>query len=96
MCSPEKVTLLLLLIALEFYVIGVTKCIDNSEEIRVQVSSILWLRSATRRIGSVFTLHSGAYGGHNLRSLIEGPLLTREVLLETNFLLVILAADARA
>jgi hypothetical protein len=36
------------------------------------------------------------YGGHTLRSLIEAPLITREVLPETYFLLVIMAADAQA
>jgi hypothetical protein len=32
--------------------------------------------------------------GYTLRSEIEAPLITREVLPETNFLLVIMAADA--
>jgi hypothetical protein len=36
------------------------------------------------------------YGGYTLRSVIEAPLITREVLLETYFLLVIMAADAQA
>jgi hypothetical protein len=36
------------------------------------------------------------YGGYTLRSEIEAPLITREVLPETYFLLVIMAADARA
>jgi hypothetical protein len=36
------------------------------------------------------------YGGYTLRSLIEAPLITREVLSETYFLLVIMAADAQA
>ena len=36
------------------------------------------------------------YGGYTLRSLIEAPLITREVLPETYFLLVIMAADAQA
>jgi hypothetical protein len=36
------------------------------------------------------------YGGHTLRSFIEAPLITREVLPETYFLLVIMAADAQA
>ena len=38
----------------------------------------------------------GAYGGYTLRSEIEAPLITREVLPETYFLLVIMAADAQA
>ena len=37
-----------------------------------------------------------AYGGYTLRSEIEAPLITREVLPETYFLLVIMAADAQA
>jgi hypothetical protein len=36
------------------------------------------------------------YGGHTLRSVIEAPLITREVLPETYFLSVIMAADAQA
>jgi hypothetical protein len=36
------------------------------------------------------------YGGYTLRSVIEAPLITREVLHETYFLLVIIAADAQA
>ena len=36
------------------------------------------------------------YGGYTLRSEIEAPLITREVLPETYFLLVIMAADAQA
>jgi hypothetical protein len=36
------------------------------------------------------------YGGYTLRSVIEAPLITREVLHETHFLLVIMAADAQA
>ena len=36
------------------------------------------------------------YGGYTLRSVIEAPLITREVLHETYFLLVIMAADAQA
>jgi hypothetical protein len=36
------------------------------------------------------------YGGYTLRSVIEAPLITREVLPETYFLLVIVAADAQA
>jgi hypothetical protein len=39
----------------------------------------------------------GVFGEYRiLRSLIEAPLITREVLLETYFLLVIMAADAQA
>ena len=37
-----------------------------------------------------------AYGGYSLRSRIEAPLISQEVLLETYFLLVIMAADAQA
>ena len=37
-----------------------------------------------------------AYGGHSLRSRIEAPLISREVVPETYFLLVIMAADAQA
>jgi hypothetical protein len=36
------------------------------------------------------------YSGYTLRSPIEAPLITREVLPETYFLLVIMAADAQA
>ena len=36
------------------------------------------------------------YGGYSLRSRIEAPLITREVLPETYFLLVVRAADAQA
>lgn len=36
------------------------------------------------------------YSGYTLRSEIEAPLITREVLPETYFLLVIMAADAQA
>ena len=36
------------------------------------------------------------YGGYTLRSEIEAPLITREVLPETYFLSVIMAADAQA
>jgi hypothetical protein len=36
------------------------------------------------------------YSGYTLRSPIEAPLITREVLPETYYLLVIMAADARA
>ena len=36
------------------------------------------------------------YCGYTLRSEIEAPLITREVLPETYFLLVIMAADAQA
>ena len=36
------------------------------------------------------------YGGYTLRSEIEAPLITREGLPETYFLLVIMAADAQA
>jgi hypothetical protein len=34
------------------------------------------------------------YGGYTLRSLIEAPLITREVMPETYYLSVIMAADA--
>jgi hypothetical protein len=37
-----------------------------------------------------------SYSGYTLRSPIEAPLITREVLPETYFLLVIMAADAQA
>ena len=41
--------------------------------------------------------HSRAhYSGYTLRSEIEAPLITREVLPETYFLLVIMADDAQA
>jgi hypothetical protein len=36
------------------------------------------------------------YSGYTLRSEIEAPLITREVLPETYFLLVIMAVDAQA
>ena len=36
------------------------------------------------------------YGGYTLRSVIEAPLITREVLPKTDFLVVIMAADAQA
>ena len=36
------------------------------------------------------------YGGYSLRSRIEAPLISREVVPETYFLLVIMAADAQA
>jgi hypothetical protein len=36
------------------------------------------------------------YGGISLRSLIEAPLITREVLPETYFLFVMMASDAQA
>jgi hypothetical protein len=36
------------------------------------------------------------YSGYTLRSAIEAPLITREVLPQTYFLLVIMAADAQA
>jgi hypothetical protein len=36
------------------------------------------------------------YSGYTLRSEIEAPLITREVLPETYFLSVIMAADAQA
>jgi hypothetical protein len=36
------------------------------------------------------------YGGYTLRFEIEAPLITREVLPETYFLLVIMAGDAQA
>ena len=36
------------------------------------------------------------YSGNTLRSPIEAPLISREVLPETYFLLVIMAADAQA
>ena len=41
-------------------------------------------------------LYWSGYGGYSLRSRIEAPLITREVLPETYFLLVIMAADAQA
>ena len=41
-------------------------------------------------------LRAVAYSGYTLRSPIEAPLITREVLPETYFLLVIMAADAQA
>jgi hypothetical protein len=44
--------------------------------------------------GTVIVLQ--LYSGYTLRSEIEAPLITREVLLETYFLLVIMAADAQA
>ena len=52
----------------------------------------------TRRcpIGNFFTKKRSTYGGYTLRSLIEAPLITREVLPETYFLLVTMAADAQA
>ena len=37
-----------------------------------------------------------SYSGNTLRSPIEAPLISREVLPETYFLLVIMAADAQA
>jgi hypothetical protein len=36
------------------------------------------------------------YGGYTLRSLIEAPLITREILPETFFLSVVMEADAQA
>jgi hypothetical protein len=36
------------------------------------------------------------YGEYTLRSVMEAPLITREVLPETYYLLVIMAADAQA
>ena len=41
-------------------------------------------------------IRGGRYSGYTLRSEIEAPLITREVLPETYFLLVIMAADAQA
>jgi hypothetical protein len=43
-----------------------------------------------------FRTHGQPYGGYTLRSVIETPLTTREVLPETYFLLLIMAADAHA
>jgi hypothetical protein len=40
--------------------------------------------------------HDRGYGGHTLRSLIDASLITREVSPETYFLLVIMAAIAKA
>ena len=55
-------------------------------------------RFHTTFLRKLWTYHSlfSPYGGHTLRSLIEAPLITREVLPETYFLLVIMAADAQA
>ena len=44
----------------------------------------------------IITHKKWVYGGYTLRSEIEAPLITREVLPETYFLLVIMAADAQA
>ena len=41
-------------------------------------------------------LGSNLYGGHSLRSRIEAPLISPEVLPETYFLLVVMAVDAHA
>ena len=50
----------------------------------------IWLPAAPlRQLAS-------SYGGHSLRSRIEAPLICREVLPETYFLMVIMAADAQA
>jgi hypothetical protein len=46
--------------------------------------------------GMVRMVGTAGYGGYTLRSLIEAPLVTREVLPETYFLLVIMAANAQA
>ena len=39
---------------------------------------------------------ASGYGGHSLRFRIEAPLISREVLPETYFLLVIMGSDAQA
>ncbi len=46
--------------------------------------------------GKKFMHRARGYSGITLRSPIEAPLITREVLPETYFLLVIMAADAQA
>ena len=51
----------------------------------------------TAKLGEIlFSTWPWDYGGYILRSEIEAPLITREVLPETYFLLVIMAADAQA
>ena len=44
----------------------------------------------------ILKLADARYSGNTLRSPIEAPLISREVLPETYFLLVIMAADAQA
>jgi hypothetical protein len=60
---------------------------------RVQVASTAaarWIKKKSTARGLC------GYGGYTLSSVIEAPLITREVLPETYFLLVIMAADAQA
>ena len=53
-------------------------------------------RSIHLKTNSQYMPRSANYSGYTLRSPIEAPLITREVLPETYFLLVIMAADAQA
>ena len=51
---------------------------------------------AVFKLGKSLIAFKYPYSGYTLRSEIEAPLITREVLPETYFLLVIMAADAQA
>ena len=54
------------------------------------------LSSASRSMLCNILRPSLSYGGHSLGSWIEAPLISREVLPETYFLSVVMAADAQA
>jgi hypothetical protein len=56
---------------------------------------ILITQTASYPLNNLSAALPGQYSGITLRSAIEAPLITREVLLETYFLLVIMAADAQ-
>jgi hypothetical protein len=58
------------------------------------VSAIFHILPLQRKCDFRYTPQRG-YGGHTLRSEIVAPLITREVLLETYFLVVFMAANAR-
>jgi len=62
----------------------------KSDRCTWKLKNVVWLASTWSERGR---LHS--YCGITLRSPIEAPLITREVLPETYFLLVIMAADAQ-
>ena len=66
------------------------------EFIYFQESTFFLIINSTAYLGTTVRPYEHLYSGYTLRSLIEAPLITREVLPETYFLLVVMAADAQA
>jgi hypothetical protein len=69
---------------------------SNSLSLTVEFSEVSHFRYSGTFLCTLYMYQLVMYSGYTLRSEIEAPLITREVLPETYFLLVNMAADAQA